>query len=128
MGRWLFLFLLGALGALIIRAAVFEGIVVATGSMEPTMPVGRHAFVNKMVYNFRKPRRGEIVVFPSPVEKKDLVKRVIAVEGDEVRFDHKQVILNGTPLDEPYVIHTRADERLVDDNLEVGKAPRGKVF
>ena len=128
MGRLIFLLFLGAMGALLIRTFAFEGIVIATGSMEPALPVGTDIFVNKVVYRVRKPRRGEIVVFPSPVEKKDLVKRVIAVEGDEVRIRDKAVILNGKTLEEPYVIHTRKDELLKGDNLDVGLVPRDRVF
>jgi signal peptidase I len=120
---------LGVLLALLCRAFVTEAIVIATGSMEPTLPVGRRMFVNKLAYRFGSPQRGDIVVFPSPVEaKKDLVKRVIAVEGDEVKIVEKKVVLNGTPLDEPYAVHDRKDERLTDDNLDVGKVPAGHVF
>lgn len=128
MRRWLFLITLGVIGAVIVRSLVFEAIVIASPSMEPTLPVGHHAFVNKMVYKVRSPRRGEIVVFPSPVEKKDLVKRVIAVEGDEVKLENKVVFLNGQELKEPYVQHTRPDELLKGDNLDVGKVPAGHVF
>lgn len=128
MGRGFFLLILSALGALFVRGCVMEGIVVVTASMEPALSVGRHVFVNKMVYKVRSPRRGEIVVFPSPVEKKELVKRIIALEGDEVRIEKKQVILNGKPLQEPYVIHTRSHEMLKGDNLEVGFVPQGRVF
>jgi signal peptidase I len=128
MKRWLFLLSLGALGAFILRTALLEGIYIATASMEPTLPVGTHVFVNKAVFKVRSPRRGEIVVFPSPVEKKDLVKRVIAVAGDEVKLEKKKVILNGVALDEPYVRYTRPDEMLVGDNLDVGRVPPGSVF
>ncbi len=123
------LILIGVLCALLFRACVAEGIVIASGSMEPTLPVGRRLFVNKLAYRFDKPKRGEIVVFPSPVEAgKDLVKRVIAVEGDEVKIVDKQVVLNGIPLNEPYAVHDRKDERLVDDNMDVGRVPPGHLF
>lgn len=127
--RLLSLILLGAAGALAVRAFAVEGIYIATGSMEPTLHVGRRIFVNKLSYRFRSPRRGEIVVFPSPVEPgKDLVKRVIALEGDEVRIENKKVYLNGAPLAEPYAVFSRKDELLQGDNLDVGPVPRGKVF
>ncbi len=128
MSRWLFLASLGILGALVVRAFLIEVVVIPTGSMEPTIRIGTRLYVNKAIYHFQKPRRGEIVVFPSPVEKKDLVKRVIALEGDDVKIDSKKVVLNGQALDEPYVVHKRADEVLVGDNLEVGRVPPGKVF
>ncbi len=128
MRRILCLVFLSVIGALVLRAYAVEGIYIASASMEPTLPVGTHIFVNKLLYRFRAPQRGEVVVFPSPVEKKELVKRVIGVAGDDIKIEEKQVILNGKPLNEPYVKHTRANERLVGDNLEVGKVPPGHVF
>ncbi|HRY30401.1 MAG TPA: signal peptidase I [Elusimicrobiota bacterium] len=128
MKRWLFLFALGALGAWVVRGGMVEGIVVATASMEPTLPVGTHLFVNKAAYRFRAPRRGEIVVFPSPVGQKDMVKRIIAVEGDTVELRKKKVYLNDKPLDEPYVRHTRPDEILQGDNVAPRVVPRKRVF
>lgn len=129
MGRWAFLITLGALGAWILRACLFEGIVIATGSMEPTLPVGHHAFVNKAVYRMAAPKRGDIVVFPSPVSaEKDMVKRVIAVEGDAIQLKNKDVILNGQALKEDYVKHTRPDDVLLGDTMEERVVPKGQVF
>lgn len=126
--RLLWLTFLGALGAVLLRVFVFEGIYIASGSMENTLPVGRHVFVNKTAYLSKPPERGDIVVFPSPVDdEKDLVKRVIAVAGDEVRIYEKKVFLNGKALDEPYVRHD-IPEMLEGDNLEVGFVPKDRVF
>lgn len=127
MKRILYLVFLGALGAWVLRAYAVEGIYIATGSMEPTLHVGLHVFVNKVVYRVRAPQRGEIVLFPSPVEQKELVKRVIAVGGDTLRIEKKQVILNGKPLEEPYVRHTRAGELLEGDDLDMGTVPPGHL-
>jgi signal peptidase I len=129
MGRWVFLITLGALGAWVLRACLFEGIVIASGSMEPTLPIGHHAFVNKMAYRAGAPKRGDIVVFPSPVAaEKDMVKRVIAVEGDVIQLKNKEVLLNGQTLREPYVKHTRPEDVLSGDNMEERVVPRGHVF
>jgi signal peptidase I len=128
MNRWVLMGFWGLCGALFVREYVTEGVVVATASMDPTLPVGRRVFVNKIVYKVRPPRRGEIVMFPSPVEEKDLIKRVIAVGGDKVKVDKKKVILNGDLLHEPYVVHTRGDGMLEGDNLDVGRVPPNHVF
>jgi signal peptidase I len=120
---------LGGAGALLIRSCVVEGIYIASASMEPTLPVGQHLFVNKMAFAVSGPSRGDIVVFPSPVEaKKDLVKRVIAVEGDAVRIVDKKVFLNGAPLNEIYAVHDDPTARFTDDTMDVGVVPRGRVF
>jgi signal peptidase I len=97
--------------------------------MEPTLFVGSHYLVNHLVYRFRHPRRGEIVSFVSPVDHKKLfIKRVIAVPGDEIEIRDKKVILNGQPLEEPYTVYKRANEKLDGDNLGPLKVPEDSVF
>ncbi len=58
--------------------------------MEQTLDINNRVLVNKLVYDFRDPRRGEIIVFNSPEswrtapDEKDFIKRVIGVGGDHV--------------------------------------------
>jgi signal peptidase I len=112
-----------------VRVCLLEGIWIASGSMEPTLPVGTHYFVNRAVYHLHPPERGDIVVFKSPIDAETgLVKRVIAVGGDQIEIRAKQVILNGTPLSEPYAVYKRAQERLVGDNLPAVKVPEHAIF
>jgi signal peptidase I len=63
------------------------------------------------------PERGKMVIFLSPQDRSvDLIKRVIAVPGDRVRISRKAVILNGTVLDEKYVVHN-GDQGFYPDNF-----------
>ncbi|MBK8574757.1 MAG: signal peptidase I [Elusimicrobia bacterium] len=118
---------LAFIGAFLLRAFAFERIVIVSGSMEPTLPVGTKVMVNKLAYLFHPPQRGDIVMFPSPVKRKGLVKRIVAVAGDSVRIVRKEIILNGQPLTEPYVQHTRPNELLKGDDLDLGRVPPGFV-
>lgn len=127
--RLLFLFAIAAAVSYGIRAAAFEGIYIATASMEPKLPVGAHVFTDKLTYLFRDPQRGEIIVFPSPENPKiEMVKRVIAIGGDTVEIRKKKVYLNGEPLDEPYAKYTRPDENLRGDDLGPITVPKLHVF
>jgi signal peptidase I len=54
-------------------------------------------------YLFGGPRRGDVVVFRSPLQGNFVVKRLIGLPGDLVRVDAGRVSVNGTILDEPYV-------------------------
>lgn len=127
--RLLFLTAIAAVCAAGLRAFAFEGIFVATGSMEPTLKVGTHLVLDKLTLRFRDPRRGDIVVFVAPVPPhEEMLKRVIAVGGDRVEMRAKKVILNGAELDEPFVQHTRGAETLRGDSFETETVPDGWFF
>ncbi|MBW1803835.1 MAG: signal peptidase I, partial [Deltaproteobacteria bacterium] len=101
-----------------IKLFILEPIYIASASMEPTLKEGVHFFLDKFTYRFRKPERGEIISFRSPVGKPhDSIKRVIAVESDMVEMRDKSVFVNGEELYEPYVKHSRQDERLTGDTM-----------
>jgi signal peptidase I len=115
--------------ALALRIWVFEAIFVASGSMEPTLPVGAHLFVDKVTLRLRPPRRGDIVIFHSPTgQDMDLAKRVIALAGEAVELRAKKVFIDGRELDEPYAVHKRAGERLEGDDLGPLTVPPGELF
>jgi signal peptidase I len=73
-------------------------------SMLPTLEDGEFILVNRLAYKFAEPKRGEIIVFRSPVvPDEDLIKRVIGLPGDDVEIRDGSVLVNGTMLDEPYI-------------------------
>ena len=111
-----------------VRAWVAEPITIASASMEPTLRVGSLMILDKWSLSGRRPRRGEIISFRSPIEAADLVKRVIAVPGDTVEIRGKKVILNDRPLSEPYAVHDRPNERLEGDDLGPLSVPPGSYF
>jgi signal peptidase I len=58
---------------------------------------------------YREVRRGDIIVFRSPIDiKVDIVKRAIGIPGDRVKLVDKQLILNGHAVNEPYIKHVRS--------------------
>lgn len=138
-------FVVALLIALVVRTFVVQAFKIPSGSMETTLLVGDHIFVNKFLYGyhipytqgrvlrFTKPKRGDIVVFVFPEDpEKDFIKRVIGVPGDTVEIRSKQVLLNGTPREEPYVRY--ADGRMIDgfvrtrDNMPPVQVPPGMYF
>jgi signal peptidase I len=95
---------------------VFQAFKIPSGSMEDNLKVGDHIIVNKFIYGpgprlagllpLRDIRRGDIIVFRYPLgPETDFVKRVIGLPGDTVSIRNKDVYINGTKLDEPYVVH-----------------------
>src|SRR5215471_2779265 len=106
------------LGTVVIAIFVITFIVQAfqipSESMENTFLVGDYLLVNKLCYGgsgpgdhvmpYQKIGRGDIVVFHYPVDpQQHFVKRVIGLPGDRLRMMNKRVLINGKPLDEPYV-------------------------
>ena len=102
-------------GVLCIRTFIAEATVIPTGSMEQTILIGDHVFLNKLLYGPRLPytslripplrrvNRQDIVAFRYPRNPSVMfVKRVIAVGGDVVRIENRRVFVNGRPLVEPY--------------------------
>ncbi len=112
----------------LIVAAIFLGFTnnfvlktfyIPSGSMEDTLLIGDHLFVNRYIFGPRPTaleqkllpgrdvRRGDILIFRSPeTPKMDLVKRCIGLPGDEIRMVDKRLFLNGEEVDDAtYAIH-----------------------
>ena len=129
MGRLLFLVCLALAIVLPVRLWVIEPIYIATASMEPTLPVDRHLFVDKLCLRFRSLKRGDIIVLHSPTgEEGDMVKRVVALPGERVELREKKVFVDNQEIEEPYVQHKRANEQLEGDNLGPLTVPEGGLF
>jgi signal peptidase I len=82
--------------ALLFRAFVAQAYYIPSESMQPTLEVGDRIFVNRLVYRFWNPARGEVIVFDHPREHgTSLIKRVVAVAGDRVEGRDGRVWVNG---------------------------------
>jgi len=116
--------------ALIIRTYIVQAFKIPSGSMIPTLLIGDHILVNKFLFGthipftdkkiliFRKPEKGDIIVFKYPENpKKDFIKRVVATEGDVIAERDKVVYVNGKLVMEPFVQH-------YDQNMRFGSDPR----
>ena len=97
--------------AVLVRAFVLQTFYIPSPSMEHTLNVLDRVLVNKLVYDFRDPKRGEIIVFKAPddwqsgAEGEDFIKRIIGTPGDNVVCCDAQehLVVNGVSLDEPYI-------------------------
>jgi signal peptidase I len=99
----------GALGvALVIRIVFLAAFYIPSESMVPTLEKGDRVLVNKLSYKLHDIHRGDVVVFSRPPGEadtgiKDLIKRVIGLPGETLEVRDCRVLINGQPLEEPYV-------------------------
>jgi len=73
-------------------------------SMEPNFHNGEYILTNKILYKFRSPERGDVVIFKSPSNKEvDYIKRIIGLPGDTVSLKNNTFYVNNQQVDEPYL-------------------------
>jgi signal peptidase I len=114
--------------AIILRTFFVQAYKIPSGSMEPTLLIGDHIIVNKLLYGLRLPdsffgltpfeseipwghylfkfepvHRGDVVVFVFPPDPtKDFIKRVIGVPGDTIEVKNGKLYRDGALADDPH--------------------------
>ncbi|MPM51181.1 Signal peptidase IB [bioreactor metagenome] len=120
---------------IIITALVFAFIItqfvrptlVRGESMYPTLEENDYLIINRMAYKIGEPKQGDIIVFSTELlqedgNPKDLVKRVIAVEGDHIKIEDSKVYVNDNLVNEPYI-----HNNYTDGNIDM-VIPKDKLF
>jgi signal peptidase I len=108
-----------------VRPFVVEAFYIPSESMVPTLKVGDRVLVNKFIYRFTEPERGDIIVFESVEDSnEELIKRVVGVPGDEISVRKGKLLVNGERQKEPYVNKKFPDTSSADPT----RVPEGHVF
>ena len=114
--------------ALVIKSLLVQAFFIPSQSMENTLLVGDRVLVNKIVYRFREPQRGDVIVFKNPTAapvdrgfiedvvnwvteglgfssdpQKDYIKRVIGLPGETVEMKGGKIFINNKRIQEPYL-------------------------
>jgi signal peptidase I len=95
----------------VIRPFIVEAFKIPSGSMRPTLLEGDRILVSKFMYGarvpftklrlpgFKKPRRGDVIVFIGPEDRRRaLIKRLIACAGETVQIINGTIYIDGQPL------------------------------
>jgi signal peptidase I len=107
---------LSAVLAIGIRQFVAEARYIPSESMLPTLEVNDRLMIEKMTYRFRKPVRGDIIVFnpTDALERQNFhdafIKRVVGLPGETVALKNKKVYIDDVPLDEDYIARQDSTE------------------
>lgn len=142
-GSWIMVLVSAVILAFFIKTFIFNTVQIDGPSMNPTLEHGDRLITLKIQYFFKNPARGDVIVFQSPIEPgKEYIKRVIGIEGDEVRIEDGYVYVNGKKLEEHYIedgIYTFIQEEsswkvgkdkifVLGDNRQVNKSIDSRYF
>ncbi|WZL71819.1 signal peptidase I [Clostridiaceae bacterium 35-E11] len=122
--EWLKTIIISVVIALVITTFIRPTLVKGY-SMYPTLHPYDYLIINKIPYMMHEPEKGDIVVFKSHLKtiegrEKDLIKRVVGVEGDTIKIKNGKVTVNGEELQEDYINgnYTSGDiEIVVPENM-----------
>jgi signal peptidase I len=125
---WTKSILVALLVVILVHQFGFNLSTVRGSSMQPTLQEGEWLIVNKAITYLKGPRRGEVVILKEPEEKfatdhPYLVKRVIAIAGDEVEGHDGILYVNGSEVIEPYT-----DTPIMDGDFGPTHIGQGHVF
>lgn len=138
--------------ALLVKTFVLQAFFIPSASMLPTLREGDRVIVEKIGYRIGEPERGDVVVFErdlpvlgGPAEDQpfwtdiidafrglfgfptggtqDFIKRVVGVGGDTLQGFEGRLLVNGEPLDEPYLT-----EGTTTGDFGPTQVPEGMIF
>ncbi|CAN5904399.1 signal peptidase I [soil metagenome] len=136
-----------ALVFLVVRPYVVEAFYIPSESMVPTLEVGDRVLVNKFIYRFTEPDRGDVVVFKTPEgvdnsvggnpvaravgwaqgnrdKRQDLIKRVVGLPGDTIAVRNGKLFINGERQNEQFVNQDLPDKSFFEQTT----VPKNHVF
>ena len=115
---------------LVVRSFVVEPFQIPSGSMRPTLEVGDFILVNKFAYGLRlpvvntrflevdDPERGDVMVFRFPEEPSvNFIKRVVGLPGDRIRYEDKQLYINGEAVPKELMEEAASQQLLLEEHL-----------
>ena len=151
--EWSFTLVIAIVVSLFIVSNIVSITQIKEQSMEPTFKENDRVIINKFVYIIGEPLRGDIVIlnkvndekglivnminegkdiianikyrFTGEIEKNNLIKRVIGIEGDIIDIENGYILINGKLLEENYVSSLTEPDTKLEFPIEV---PSGKVF
>ena len=138
---WLVTIALAIAVVLVFEAEIAKPYRIPSSSMEPTLHCAKpgewcegsfndRVLVDRLIYHFESPKRGQIVVFAPPPSAaahgctgSTFVKRLIGLPGDVIKERNGYIRVDGKPLEEPYVAPT-----LRGDGSGTWHVPKGRYF
>lgn len=127
---WAVVIVVALVVAYVVRTFLLAHFVVDGTSMATTLDTGDRVFVNKLSYVLHEPNRGDVVVLHqiSGASERDLIKRVIALPGEEIEIRSCNVYIDGRLLEEPYLDAAATTAGNCGGDTATIAVPDGHVF
>lgn len=135
---WIVVVGVALLVAILVRTFLLAHFVVEGTSMSTTLATGDRVFVNKMSYRLHDPERGDVVVLHElrGTSERDLIKRVIALPGEEIKMENCEIFIDEDPTDslpaqrlnEPYLDPTIVTPGNCGQSIQPTVVPEDHVY
>lgn len=95
--RWVFEIVVTLVLAAMVGIMLFQTVTMQESSMEPTIAVGDRFFINRVVYKFSSPKRGDLVVFRTNASDDAAlhIRRVIGLPGETIQISGGRILIDG---------------------------------
>ena len=95
--RWVFEIVVALVLAAMVGIMLFQTVTMQESSMEPTIAVGDRFFINRVVYKFSSPKRGDLIVFRTNASDDAAlhIRRVIGLPGETIQISGGRILIDG---------------------------------
>ena len=100
--KWIFQIVVTLVFAAVVALMMFQTVTMQENSMEPTLSVGDRFFINKTIYKFSSPKRGDMIVFRTNASDDAAlhIRRVIGLPGETIQISNGRILIDGEEYDE----------------------------
>lgn len=99
---WIFEIAVVFVFSILVGIFLFQSVTMQESAMEPTLSVGDRFFVNRVVYKFSSPQRGDLIVFKTSGSDDAAlhISRVIGLPGERIQISNGKVLIDGEVYEE----------------------------
>lgn len=121
--NWIFQSVVVLVLAAVTAIFFFQSITMQESSMEPTFQTGEKFFINKVIYTFTSPKRGDIIAFTKDGSDHAAIhlKRIIGLPGETIQIKDGKVYIDGELYQEDKGFSEISNPGLADEGVTLKK-------